>query len=131
MSRPTPLFAGRVEQGKVQLADPQAWRSLLQQHEGREIELRLTRKRKTRSTSQNSYYWGCVIPFLGDHCGYEAEEMHAALKMKFLRSHQDGALPSVRSTADLNTAEFTEYVEQCRRLGAEMGIVIPDPGAVE
>jgi len=33
----------------------------------------------------------------------------------------------VKSSAALNTREFTEYIEQCRRLAAEMGVEIPDP----
>jgi hypothetical protein len=40
-------------------------------------------------------------------------------------------LPTVRSTTDLDTAEFVEYIEQCRRLGAEMGVIIPSPGFAE
>jgi len=54
--------------------------------------------------------------------------MHEALKWRFLQTHADQSgefevksswvrLPTVRSTADLDTAEFTEYIEQCRRLG--------------
>jgi hypothetical protein len=81
-----------------------------------------------------------VIPLLAEHIGYETEEMHDALKWRFLQTHtqdeHDTAaswvkLPTVRSTADLDTAEFTEYIEQCRRLGAEMGVVIPGPGGMD
>ena len=53
------------------------------------------------------------------------------MKMKFLRIHEDTDLPSVRSTAKLSTVEFAEYVEQVRRLAAEMGCYIPDPGGVD
>lgn len=53
---------------------------------------------------------------MAEHCGYEPEEMHDAL---------------VRSTAKLNTAEMTEYIEQCRRLAAEMSIYIPDPNETD
>ena len=55
--------------------------------------------------------------------------MHEALKWRFLQKH-DGPLVTVRSTTDLDTAEFTEFIEQCRRLGAEMGVVIPGPGGL-
>lgn len=130
MSQPVPIFAGRIENGKIQLADPDGWRVQLQRNEGREIELRLSRRKKERSMSQNKYYWGCVVALLAEHCGYEPEEMHAALKMKFLRQYEDQALPSIRSTTDLDTAEFANYIEQVRRLAAEMGVVIPDPSDV-
>jgi hypothetical protein len=131
MAHLTPLFAGRVQDGKIQLADPVAWRALLQRNEGREIDLRLTRKRKVRSMSQNAYYWSCVVAMLAEYCGYEPEEMHTALKFKFLQKHEYEGLPTVQSTTDLGTVEFTEYVESCRRLAAELGVNIPDPGAVE
>ena len=71
-----------------------------------------------------------VIPVLAERCGYEDEEMHDALKWRFLQKH-DGPMPTVRSTASLNTVEFSEYTAQCRRLAAQMGVMIPDPGAVE
>ncbi len=128
---PTPLFAGRVEGGRISLADPVAWRTLLQRMEGREIDLRLTLRRKVRSLSQNAYYWGCVIPLFAEYCGYDHDEMHEALKMRFLMANPDCRLPTLRSTADLTTAEFTEYIEKARRLAAEFGVNIPDPGAVE
>ncbi len=116
------------------MADPEAWRKLLQRHEGHEIDLRLTRKRKTRSLSANAYYWGVVVALLAEHCGYEPEEAHQALKMRFLLkigNDMISTLPTVRSTADLDTVEFAAYLDQCIRLCAEMGIVVPDPGAAE
>jgi hypothetical protein len=71
-----------------------------------------------------------VIPLMAESCGYEDEEMHDALKHQFLRDRENekAGLVLVKSSADLNTAEFTEYVEKCRRLAAELGVVIPDPG---
>ncbi len=72
---------------------------------------------------------------MAEYCGYEPEEMHEALKVRFLLKHgfsnETTTLPTIRSTTDLTTAEFSEYVDQCRRLAAEMGIIVPDPGAVE
>ncbi len=125
-----PLFSGRVQDGKIHLADPIAWRALLHRMEGKEIDLRLTKHRRVRSLSQNAFYHGVVVSMLAEHCGYENSEMHDALKMRFLRSHEDGPIPSVRSTADLDTAEFAKYLDSCIRLCAELGICVPDPGAV-
>jgi hypothetical protein len=125
--QPTPLFSGKVEDGKLTLEYPGSFKAQLAKYEGREICLRLTPRRHGRTIKQNAYYWAVVIPLLAESCGYEDEELHEALKWKFLQKH-DGPLPTVRSTGTLNTLEFAEYIEQCRRLAAEMGVVIPEPG---
>jgi hypothetical protein len=133
MSHPTPVFRGTVEKGRLSLEYPGAFKALLARLEGKQISLRLTKHHHSRSLSQNAYYWGVVVPLLAESCGYEDEEMHDALKHQFLRdrANEKGGLVLVKSSAALNTAEFTEYIEQCRRLAAEMGVMIPDPGAAD
>lgn len=81
-----------------------------------------------RSLSQNAYYHGIVVKLIADHCGYEPEDCHQALRTRFLSEPGELGLARVRSTTELDTREFTEYVERCRQLAAEMGINIPDPG---
>ena len=72
-----------------------------------------------------------VIPLIAECCGYDSEEMKTALKLKFLRTGDDkNGLVRVRSTADLSVDEMTEFIEQIRRLAAEMGCAIPSPGEV-
>jgi hypothetical protein len=126
---PTPIFHGRIEGGRICLERREDFAALIQRLDGKDVELILRKHRRSRSRNQNAYYWGVVIPLIAEHCGYMDEEMHEALKWRFLQKH-DGPLPTVRSTTDLDTAEFTEYIEQCRILGAEMGVVIPGPGEV-
>jgi hypothetical protein len=130
---PTPIFRGTVEKGRICLDYPGTFKALLARLEGKQIALRVTKHHHSRSLNQNAYYWGIVIPLLAESCGYEDEEMHDALKHRFLRdrANEKGGLVLVRSSAALNTAEFTEYIEQIRRLAAEMGVAIPDPAAVE
>jgi hypothetical protein len=128
MQQPAPIFRGKVEKGKLRLDSPGSFQAALARLEGKQVALRVTKHHHSRSLSQNAYYWGVVIPLLAESCGYGDEEMHDALKWKFLQRH-DGPMPTVRSSASLNTAEFSDYVEECRRLAAGMGVVIPDPGA--
>jgi hypothetical protein len=130
MQRLAPIFRGKVEKGKIRLDSPGSFQAALARLEGKQIALRVTKHHHSRSLSQNAYYWGVVIPLLAESCGYEDEEMHDALKWKFLQ-RRDGPMATVRSTAGLTTVEFSEYTEQCRRLAAEMGVVIPDPGEAE
>ena len=53
-----------------------------------------------------------------------------ALKWQFLR-RDDGPIPTVRSTAELSTAEMNEFIMQIQILAAGYGVVIPSPGMVE
>lgn len=139
---PTPVFRGRIEQRKICLEQRDGFAALIARLEGNEIDLILRKHRNVRSLSQNAYYWAVVIPVLAEHCGYEDEEMHKALQWRFLQKHADQTgefetqgtwvkLPTVRSTADLDTAEFTDYIERVRTLAAQMGCVVPSPGQVE
>ena len=125
------IFHGQVAQGKIVFDEGETERmaQAVRGLEGKRVELRLGKLKKIRSMSQNKYYWGVVIALFAEHCGYDAEEMHESLKMRFLRKH-DGPIETVRSTTDLSIEEFTQYVEDCRKLAAEMGCVIPDPGQV-
>ena len=131
MKSPSPIFHGRVTEGRFVLERRKEFAALKAKLEGAEIDLRLSKRRKPRSLSQNAYYWAVVVPLMAEHCGYEPEEMHEALKWQFLQTHEASTLPTVMSTTDLDTAAFTEYIEQCRRLAAGMGVVIPNPGEAE
>lgn len=139
MKQPAIIFHGAVRGGQLHIKRKAEFERTIRQMEGSEVELVLRKHRKGRSLSQNSYYWGVVVALLAEHCGYDPEEMHESLKFRFLRTHEDPVetlhgrtmLPTVQSTTTLNTAEFSEYIEQARRLAAEMGVVIPSPGEIE
>ena len=108
-----------------------AFQALIQKLDGKDIELSLRRRQKRRSLNQNSYYWGVVIPLIGEFCGYDKDDMHFNLKQMFLRDreHEEHGLIRVRSTVGLSTTEFNDYVEQCVRWAVtELGVIIPDPG---
>lgn len=131
MSLPAPVWRGKVEGGKLLLYDQQEFLDYRNRFEGQDVSVIIKRWRDPRSSPQNRYYWGLVVPLLADHCGYDREEMHDALKWRFLRIHDEGDLPTVQSTAALNTEEFTDYIEHVRALAAAMGVIIPDPGEAE
>jgi hypothetical protein len=127
-----PIFHGRIEAGKLKLDHRDEFAALVKRLEGAEIELLLRRYRRRRSPNQSKYLHGVVIPVLAEHCGYDPEEMKTALKLRFVRDG-DGevnGLPRVRSTADLTTAEMTEFIDRIRQLAAEMGCSIPSPSEV-
>jgi hypothetical protein len=105
------------------------WKMALGALDGKPVEVTIQRERKKRSLSQNSYYHGVVVKMLADAAGYEPDEMHDALRWEFLRVHGEERLPSVRSTTELSTVEFEDYLSKCRMLGAQVyGVYVPGPG---
>ena len=77
-----------------------------------------------------------VIDLLSEEIGHTPEEMHEILKAKFLShkvyiKHKDGIVEEVtyvKSSADLTTKEFEEYLTKIRVwASADMGILVPLP----
>jgi hypothetical protein len=90
------------------------------------------RKTKGRSSRQNKYYWGIVVPMIAKEVGYDFNiEVHEALKFMFLKQTKNG-LTSLRSTSDLKTTEFEDYTSQCRKWASEfLNLYIPLPNEVD
>lgn len=128
-----PILRGSVEKGKLKLDFPEKYLVLLSKFEGQRVELVIRKKATKRSDSQNKYYWGVIVEILSDHCGYSKDEMHDALKYKFLSDHNadEIGLIKIGSTAKLNTDEFIRYTNEVVRWAAEMGVYIPDPSQVD
>ena len=127
----TPKFYGQVKKGKLNLYDPARYLVHLSSLEGKQVELTLRTLRNKRTLSQNAYYWGVVVAILAEHFGYESDELHEALKLKFLKTHEDSPLPTVKSTAKLSIGEFCDYIDTVTRWAAQEGIYIPQAGEVE
>ena len=79
------------------------------------------KQRNTRSNMQNSYYWKCIVQGLAEELGYFPNELHDALRAKFLSeyemiSYNDNqiAINKIGSTTALNTKQFEQYTEQIR-----------------
>jgi hypothetical protein len=97
-------------------------------------------KKNKRSLPQNSYYFGVVVPMVKEglyEIGYDnithKEQAHKFLSEKFLQQESVNkktgeVIYITRSTTDLNTIEFNEYLEKCQKFGAEyLNIYIPSP----
>lgn len=95
--------------------------------------------RRRRSLPQNAYYWGVVVDMVKDglidngYQGITAEDAHELIKSMFLKkqivSEQTGeVLEFYRSTAELTTWEFSQFIDQIAQWAAEyLGIAIPLP----
>lgn len=100
----------------------------------------IVRYRKRRSDLQNRLYWVAVVEPFADFLrqqdlDYRPEQAHEILKFKFLKTvcvnPKTGELIAerTRSTTELNTAEFVEYIEKCVAWLADMfDIVVKLPG---
>ncbi|MCE5225600.1 MAG: hypothetical protein LLG05_07025 [Porphyromonadaceae bacterium] len=127
----TPIFHGKIEGSLLVWDNPSNVREYLIKLEGKRFDATIRKERSQRSSNQNNYYFGVVCKVLGDYFGYEPDEMHEALKLKFLQIGPCD-VPTVKSTTKLNTAEFEEYLERIRRWAAtEYSVQIPLPGESE
>lgn len=91
-------------------------------------DLQWKRRVRGRTLSQNAAYWACVVPAMvagireqwGENV--TGERAHAMLKDRFLKvetRHVDEdtgeirSLEYVRSTTELDAAEFVAYMDEC------------------
>ena len=82
-----------------------------------------------RSNSQNRYFHGVVCALFGLEFGLTTEEAKEVLKCKFLQYEKKGKV-FTKSTADLDTKEFEDFLTKCRMFSAQHGCNIPQPNAV-
>lgn len=100
----------------------------------RDVQIVVTFKKYTppRSNNQNRWFHGVVLPMIAEAAGMDVLDMKYTLKLHFLPiwiGQGEHMIQSCRATSSLTTAEFSTFVEDCRRLAAEMfpGLDIPDP----
>ena len=138
MKQITPTFEAHIkEHGKIKMfpleqSAMKRWISTFKV--GTKLEIIIRKYRSKRTLLQNNYYWGTVIPILSDYFGYEPEEMHEELKLKFnpVKSKIDPTRMIGGSTTKMSTEEFycgeQSYVERiCRWAAMEYGVYIPPP----
>lgn len=123
-----PIFQATVDnKGTLRLEKPVSFHEYVAEFSGQRVEVIIRKPKTSRSTLQNSYYFGVVVELLANELGYEKDEIHEILKYKFLQSHAMG-MPYVKSTTKLSTGEFEDYLSKIKRWAAEfLNIVIPDP----
>lgn len=96
--------------------------------------------RANRSLPQNAWYWGCILPAvvsgLEEAWGetMSIEECHEWLKARFnaktIVNRHTGEVVAKRpcSTADLDTKEFSEYVDRVIQFANKMlHVEVPQP----
>ena len=128
----TTVKAGRMIRNRNELT------SALNQFEGQEITLSIEKAKKVRSTQENRYYWGLVIPLIkaglkdatGESCS--AEQVADLMKTRFLMVDvylgDSDVMTRIKSTTELSTVEMERYLQECRTFAQEyLGVTIPMP----
>jgi hypothetical protein len=97
--------------------------------EGKRVEVCVRKQRSQRSLKQNAAYWGIAIEILSNHLGYDENECHHAMKIKFAsRVDEKTGLTIIQSTAKMDTQQFIKYYEAIQRWAIEfLNVYIPDP----
>lgn len=132
-------YISTVTNGMLQANVEREFREGLKDFEGERVLLRLSKKRKNRSLEQNRYYFGVVCECFQigakETWGEEIskEEAHENLKKecnyKELVSEDSGEIfRLVKTTSNLNTLGFEEYLERCRKfIYTWFNITVPMP----
>lgn len=120
-------FYGKVEEGKLKLSNPNQFNNKLRNLEGKNVKVSLETRKNSRTLAQNGYYWGIVLGTISDYTGYEVEDLHNHFKYHFLK-RKVGNLDTFKSTTELNTKEFSDYIEHIRKFANQViGIDILTP----
>lgn len=106
--------------------------------EGKRLVVKISEPKKQRSSPQNRYYFGVIVPHVqqmfvdaGNNVG--REETHEYLKqhigkLTMVIETPDGLKRTVtRSSTELSTKDAEEYFEKIRAWAAEFGCQIPLP----
>jgi len=99
----------------------------------------IKRHRKMRSNEQMGYLYGVVYRMIADESGMSVEDVHEAMKGKFLRksvevTNEKGkacimeTTESLSNDGEVNTAVMAGYIESIRVWAWDFfGMTIPDP----
>lgn len=128
------LAVVQINAGRLRLPSSEVFARQIRNLRDGDYEMRLERKKATRSHQQNRLYWGVILRALSEHTGYSPDELHEICKAKFLPKRlavADGNGEIVGefviggSTTKLSTQEFTDYLDAVSAWGATLGLSFP------
>ena len=107
--------------------------------EGKQIVIKIEKFKKKRSTQQNRFYYGVIIPIV-QNCLKEAghvmtnESTHDLIKLKFLKEtlfvNEDTGeiIERIKSTTELSTSQFMDLLAEINNFTFEyFGVSLPSP----
>ena len=108
-------FTAKVQNGSLKMNDPSGLKRYLNGIKG-DVWVDIKVAPKMRSSEQNGYYRH-IIRQIGNHLGYNEDEMHEVVKAKF----------EIESTKDLTKDDFSELLDRIIRFAATLGFAVKDP----
>lgn len=107
--------------------------------EGKQVVIKIEKFKKKRSTQQNRFYYGVIIPIV-QNCLKEAghimtsESTHDLIKLKFLKetlfvNETTGeVIERIKSTTELSTSQFMDLLAEINNFTFEyFGVTLPNP----
>jgi len=107
--------------------------------EGKQIVIKIEKAKKKRSTQQNRFYYGIILPIV-QNCLKEAghvmtnESTHDLIKLKFLKEtlfvNEDTGevIERIKSTTELSTSQFMDLLAEINNFTFEyFGVILPSP----
>jgi hypothetical protein len=117
---------GDVKDGKLNIHSKTLFKKDVQQYEGKEVEIIIKKRKKSRSLVQNGFYWGVLIPIikhelveLGWKQARSTTWVSNLLKNHCLRIEEANedtgeTWETIGETHLLSTVEWEEYIERIR-----------------
>ena len=129
----TNVINGNLKRNRNQILET------IKSFEGKNVLITFEKPKKKRSNNQNSYYWGIVIVLIKSALkdtgnNLNTNDVHDLLRLKFLKEtisikEETGeVIERVRSTTELTTSQFMDYIAEIQQFAAEyFDLIIPDP----
>lgn len=129
----TNVINGNLKRNRNQILET------IKSFEGKDVLITFEKPKKKRSNNQNSYYWGIVIVLIKSALkdtgnNLNTNDVHDLLRLKFLKEtisikEETGeVIERVRSTTELTTSQFMDYIAEIQQFAAEyFDLIIPDP----
>ncbi len=128
----------KVSSGSLSESDLQSLAVAIKAYDGKFVTITVRERKRRRSTDANRYYWGVVVPavtamFRDAGNNVDDDDVHLFLKLRVGKLSQNIVTPdgevikSIRSTKNLTTSEFQDYLAKIMAWAAELGCEIPLP----
>jgi len=133
------LASGRFENGTVRFKKREHFDAWLKREFREGEDVMVTVQKSTRTLRQNALLW-LYNTMIGRELGWTPEAVHEYDKGRINPEHltrtnpKTGELIEVsvpRTTHDMPLDEFTEMLDEKKRLWAEEGYILPDPNDMD
>jgi hypothetical protein len=131
-------YVGDVDEAtaKFRADSPGAFRFAFAPFKGKKVKLTIEEWKATRTNQQNRAWFGIVVKLFMQHQGERDKEYMHRVILEHI-GHYDlvetlgKTEKRLKRTSKLSTREFSELYEAAQQLGAEYGIMIPDPESAQ